>query len=1257
MTTSTTPGPSRSSSRKPLSRLLVPAAAFVCLGLGTALLWTGGQRDAGVGVGDEGAAAAPTPRTPLVQLTPANDGPADTPDGEINFNRDIRPILSDRCFACHGPDANISDDAGGFRLDVREESVAELESGGTPIVPGDPDASELISRITSQHESLVMPPPQTNLTVSPAEAQLLRRWIEQGAHYEGHWAYQTPQRPQLPDVADELWAFNGIDYFIAEGVENAGLPLSPMADRQTLIRRVYLDLIGLPPTPAEVDAFINDQSDDAYEQVVDRLLDNPHFGERMAVIWLDAARYADTNGFHHDNIRTAWPWRQWVIEAFNSNMPYDQFVIEQLAGDLLPDATQQQVLASAFCRMHNINDETGSIDAEFRVEAIADRIETIATVFMAQTFTCARCHDHKYDPIAQDDYYSTYAFFNSIDQERGVYGHSMTTSRAYPPNIMWRPEELQQQVTAVEAQLTEARNELAAANPDIAQELADWERPLRESTGVVWADTELTAAASTHAGTQVAIQDGGSALLSGNDPPANEDITLTLRTDATGLRLLRLDALTHDSFHEQGLGRSPNGNAVLSQLVVQAVSVADPTQIQDVTLGYAWADTAQQDGDYDVLNALRDDALGWAVGGQNDNAPRTALFFADEPFGFEGGTELRITLRHQSQHAQHTLGHVRIALAQANDQALAFLPTVSEDWFQIGPFDAQHPQDLQTRFGPEDATAINPQAEAIRDSQWTHLPALRDGSLHTFRSGRNAFFFGRSVFSPVQREIEITIGQYSAVQIYRNGELVHAREDPTRLEGYDTLTITLLPGENIIVAKVLKTGQGGLYYDAAPTDGPTVPLQPLALVDADDRHDAMAQAYVNSWRDHFSPSVSDVIQRIAQLEADLAELNEQAVPVLVMREAAQPRPAYILSRGAYDAEITTETRTFGPFTTTLWPTEPQERKPPAMVNLPMPEDAPSNRLGYAQWLVQPEHPLTSRVHVNRIWQMIFGTGIVATVEDFGSQADWPSHPELLDYLAIEFVASGWDQKALIREIVTSATYRQQAVATQAALALDPDNRLLSHFPRRRLTGEFIRDQALYVSGLLNDEIGGPSVRPYQPPGLWYEVAINGNSNTRNFVADSGDLLYRRSMYTFWKRTSPPPQMQIFNAPTREFCVVSRDITNTPLQVLTIWNDQQYLEASRVLAQRTLAEAETDEDRLALIFRRCTGRTPNAQVLDILGDALSYYRERYTAAPDDAAALLTQGEYPLPETYHAPELAAWMMIASTAFSLDETIVRD
>jgi len=1075
----------------------------------------------------------PTSPTPVHPAANHAEPEASEPAGDaaLSFNRDIRPILSEKCFACHGPDAAVSDKLGGFRLDTRATAIVPAQSGDTPIVPGDADASAVIARITHDKPNLVMPPPEAKIEVTEDEVALLRRWINEGAEYEGHWAYQRPLKRPLPETRFGDWVRNDIDRFIAARLDAAGLAPSPEADRATLIRRLSLDLTGLPPTPAEIDAFVNDPSPDAYEKLVDRLLASPHFGERLALPWLDAARYADTIGYQLDHYKSAWPYRDYVIKSFNENKPYDRFVVEQLAGDLLPDATDETRLATAFCRMHMMNHEGGSIDEEFRVTAVADRIETVATVFMAQTYNCAMCHDHKYDPTTQQDYYNLFKYFHSID-ERGVHSNKPERAVAYAPRMDWYPEALKAELAEARASLDAAEGARAAAVPDIAAEQSAWERSLRETHGVRWAKAELTDAQTTQKSGAFDYKPDGSVLLSNRDSPRHEDLTLTYRTDATGLRLIKLDALP-DPWNGGQIGRSGSGDAQPTHIKITAQSIQDPTKTQRVALRWAWATQSNKGrgpnknkvlGPQNLLEAGRP---GWSTGGGSNKSPQVLLLVADQPFGFEGGSRIEVFIEHRSGLPRRTLGRVRLGFAAAAASVVEVFPGAD-------------------------------QAQADRDPQ---------------------------------AEADAEAGDDQA-----GGE-------------------------------------------------PAVELVPLALIDPDRRTAHGSKTFAEQWRRQHSERYAALSDEVAKAEQAVERVKQKATPVSIMKELDEPKPMFVLERGAYDKPI--EDR-------------PAKLELPSFIDLPLPEGSPNNRLGFARWLVRDDHPLTARVRVNQIWQMLLGTGIVATTEDFGSQADWPSHPALLDHLAVRFVDSGWDQKALIKRIVTSATYRQRATRQADSLQIDPDNRLLSSYPRQRLPGELIRDQALAASGLLVETIGGPSVKPYQPPGLWREVSMSARSNTHVFKRDDGEKLYRRSLYTFIKRKAPPPQLATFGAPNREACVVQRGDTNTPLQMLVLWNDEQLLEAARVLAQRTLAEAEEDagdDAKLSRMMRRCTGHAADGAALGVLRDALDYYRQRYRDAPDDAAALLKQGEHPLPEDHDPAELAAWMMVGNALLSLDETIVKD
>jgi len=1155
------------------------------------------------------------------------------PEPAVDFNRDIRPILSDRCFKCHGFDEQAR--KAGLRLDTWEGLTATRKRG-QPVVPGDPERSLIVARIHAEDPDDVMPPADSGLALDDAERALISRWIAEGAPFARHWGFLSPTVSPLPEVGPG--ARNGIDHFIFAELERRGLEPAPAADRAVLVRRLTLDLTGLPPTPEEIDGFLADDAPGAYERLVDRLLASPRFGERMALVWLDVARYADTNGFHHDNERTAWPYRDWVINAFNDNLPFDQFVIEQLAGDLLDDPTTQQVIASGFCRMHNINDEGGALDAEYRVEAICDRIETISTTFMGLTMACARCHDHKYDPLTQEDYYSLYSFFNSVE-ERGVYPNNGEQARAYPARLLYESPDLQARAETAQALLAAARDARDAAKPTVDAEQVEWERELRTGLEVKWVDAQLLEATS-RAGASMTAQPDGSVLV--GDAAATDSHTFSLRTDGRGLRMLRLEALTDPTLAGGRVGLANNGNAVVTSIRAVAESVVNPEEVIEIDWGWAWADHEQQNGDYDVHNLLRDDALGWALEGHGAKQARNALLVAREPFGFEGGTIVRVTVDYASRYAKHIIGRPRLTVATASAAVLDELPTIASDWWLAQPFTGDDMEFVfNERFGPEEEAALD-RAANYGGVGWKHRPDLLDGSAHPFSGEVRAFYLARTLHSPVRRSLELSLGSDDGIKVFLNGEEVHANNV---LRGIgverDRVAVELRAGANTLMLKIVNNGgPGGFYYLADEGDEQRGRYSPGGLIPANARGASLDREFAREWGVTRSPTFATLNEAVEEREQQAAAIEGEKVPVVVMRELEKPRQTYVLDRGRYD--LPDKSRPVG-------------RRPPGFLGADLPAGAPKNRLGFARWLVRGDHPLTARVQVNRLWQMLFGAGIVTTIEDFGRQSAWPSHPALLDWLAVWFVDSGWDQKALLRLIVNSATYRQQAVVDPAAAAVDPMNRLLAYHPRTRLPAEVIRDQALFVAGLLVEARGGPSVKPYQPAGLWREVSIGGSSNTQIFRRDDGDALYRRSLYTFWKRTSPSPQMRTFDAPTREFCVVRRNTTNTPLQALVLWNDEQFLEAARVLAQRTLSLGGSPTDRLRQMYRRCTGELPTDGALAVLGHALDGFSERYQADVDDARALLEIGEAPLPDGHDPAELAAWMMVASTLLSLDQTLV--
>ena len=1190
--------------------------------------------------------------TPLAGLLAGVIGnPGDTPapaaatEGSVRYGRDIRPILADRCFKCHGNDDRARAETGDVRLDSFVGATADIGAGRHPIVPGDPEASELLRRLRSHDPDVRMPPPESKLSVSDREIGLIERWIAQGAEYEEHWAFQAPVRPAPAPVSDESWARNDIDRFILAELDRREIEHSPEADLETLIRRVSLDLTGLPPTPQEIDAFLSDDRPDAYERVVDRLLASPHFGERMAMYWLDVARYADTQGYHHDNYRSQWPWRDWVIDSFNENKPFDRFVIEQLAGDLMPDATLETRVATGFCRNHPITDEGGAIDAEYLVEYAADRVETLSTALLGLTMQCSRCHDHKYDPIEMEDYYGLFSFFNNITEQGLANNGQGMRDKAFPPFVAAPTDEQRAEQQRLKTALEQARAEVERPIPGLAEQQAAWEAGLRDQFGVRWVDAAVIGATST-GGATLEVMDDDSIYASGENPDTDRH-AITLRTDATALRLLRLDVLNDERLFEGRAGRAHNGNAVISGIDVEAVSVVDPTQRASVALSYAWADHEQPNGNFDAQNVIRsDERLGWAIGAHLTSEPRTLLLLAEDPFGYEGGTELRVTLRYESVYAKHTLGRVRLGVAESEDVRPA-LPIVYRDWFMAGPFKEESSQKaFDTDHGPEAPTFLDVDATfGEAGLGWTHKPEYVDGTPYNFGGEQSAFYLGRTIFSPVAREFQASLGSDDAIKVYLNGEELLSNY-VMRPVGADqeSVTISLRPGENTLVLKIVNgAGPAGFYFKATEEDDAPTSLAPLALVPRQMRASEATAALDEAYRREVSPEYLRRVETLASVKGDLESLEASLPNVMVMEERDEIRPTYVLTRGQYDQPDMSR---------------PVQRQTPRVLGT-LDDDARHDRLGLAQWLFKDDHPLTSRVAANRLWQVIFGIGIVRTSEDFGTQGEWPSHPELLDWLAVELRESGWDVKGMLRLIVTSATYRQSSAHRQELYEIDPENRLLARAVRRRMPAEMIRDNALAASGLLVREIGGPSVKPYQPGGLWEERSMP-TSNTKFFERDAGKDLYRRGLYTFWKRSAPPPQMATFDAPEREYCVVRRGATSTPLQALVLLNDETYVEIARALAQRVMLEADWENDPVGSIvrmFRLAAGRHPSPDEIVILQRTYEDAYEHFASAAEDAQSVLMYGEAPVDGSLAPDELASMTIVAGVLLNLDETITKD
>jgi hypothetical protein len=1020
------------------------------------------------------------------------------------YNRDVRPILAENCFSCHGPDS--ASRKAGLRLDKRDEAI---KLGA--IVPGDPGQSALIERICATDPTERMPPPKTLKKLSAAQKDVLQRWIADGAVYQSHWSFLPPQRAALPAVKNTAWSRTPVDRFILAALEKRGLKPAPEADRRTLARRLSLDLTGLPPSVAEVEAFIHDQAPDAYERYVDHLLESPHWGEHRGRYWLDAARYADSHGIHFDNFREIWSYRDWVIDAFNRNLPFDQFTIEQLAGDLLPNRTLDQHVATGFNRCNITTNEGGAISEEYLVLYARDRTETVAQVWLGLTAGCAVCHDHKFDPFSMQDFYSLSAFFNNTTQA-AMDGNIPST----PPTIVVPRREDRLRWDGLAKEIATVKTGLATRKGEAAKEFAAW--------------------------------------LAKAKP---DDLTRLL--PAAGLRL----------------------HAPLTEGKGEAIEVAIAGQTRPLALkgGYAWV-------------AGRQAAKALAVRpGASLEVSEAGDFEKNQPFAV--GAWVQIPRR-------GNIGAV-VARMEGGPDHRGWDLWIEND--KVG-------MHIINKW-PDDALKVTAK-QPLQPKQWYHLFVTYDGSgkaagVRVYLNGtpQPLDIFADKLQNTIRTKVPLKIGQRQAGDRLKDVALQDIRV-------YDRALATAE------VEQLAKTPRA---------------QELLALA----KRSAKEQAELFDWwlaaLDPVSHSLNAQFGRLTQ---DEVQMRSRGTIAHVMQERDAAPTAYMLFRGDYDkrrAQVKAET-------------------PKALP--PLPADLPHNRLGFARWLLRPEQPLTARVTVNRFWQEIFGTGLVRSAGDFGVTGDLPSHPELLDWLALEFRETGWDIKRFFKLLVTSAAYRQSAVMTRAALEKDADNRLLSHGPRYRLDAEMIRDYALAASGLLVPKIGGPSVKPYQPEGVWEAVAMIG-SNTRDYRRDAGASLYRRSMYTFWKRAAPPASLDILNAPNRETCTVRRERTNTPLQALVTLNDPQFVEAARHLAQLTLKDGgAATEARLDFLAKRLLARPLRLDETRVVEEVVTRLLEHYRAQPEEARKLLAVGESRSDASLDAATLAAWTMLANQMLNLDEVL---
>ncbi len=1035
----------------------------------------------------------------------AGDAKPSTPSTQpVVFNRDIRPFLSDTCFKCHGMDASAR--KAKLRLDTLAGATADMGSGHGAIVPGKPEESEAYQRLISDDPEEKMPPPKSGLVLTPQQVELFKKWIEQGAVYQPHWSLIKPVAAPLPETKNSDWARNGIDHFVLARLEQENLHPSPEADRITLLRRVTLDLTGLPPTPAEVDSFLSDESTNAYEKVVDRLLGSQRYGERMALRWLDLARYGDTNGYQVDTDRAQWRWRDWVIDAFNNNERFDQFTIDQLAGDLLPNATLDQKMASGFNRNHRITLEGGVIPEEYRVEYVIDRVETTSATWLGMTMGCARCHDHKYDPITQKEFYKFFAFFNQVP-ENGIDGGNLNSAPFIPAPVGAARGQLEK----LETKLAAAQARMDAMQPQITAGETEWQAYL------------------PHESTPAPVRNG----------------------------LINYYPLDGD-----------------------AVDAAVPCRGGDFRGG--------------------------------------AAAFADGVFGqsaaFDGKT--LVDLGDAGRFEKNNQFSISAWVHPKDDCDSAVVGRIDEKHDLIGYnlYWLRGQVFLQIIHKVPDSFLGIVSAQPVSANAWHHLTATYDGSGKA--AGAKLYVDGKPIATTVQADTLSGSSVAKAVPLQIGGRGNGVTRFRGQIDDVRLYNRVLAPGEI--------ESLGGTAVIAAH-----VPATQRSA----DQFAAIRQEYLN----HAPPEQRDAIKGLDTAAADRKKLVDTLPTIMVMEDMKTPRDTFILKRGQYDQ-----------------PTDKVTAGTPACLP-PLPADAPANRLTLARWLVDPANPLPARVTVNRFWEMYFGTGIVKTTEDLGSQSEWPSHPELLDWLAVQFIQSGWDVKAMQKLIVTSATYRQDSRVTPELLEKDPANRLLARGSRVRLPAEAIRDQALAVSGLLVEKLGGPSVRPYQPPGLWEELTSGGLTK---YVQDHGEALYRRSMYTWWKRTIPPPTMSVFDAPTRETCTIRRSRTNTPLQALALWNDTIYVEASRKLAERAMSEGGgTTAARISQAFRLVVCRKPSDAELKILVDDFDFHLSNYFAKPDEATKLLAVGESPRNPNLDPRELAAYTAVSSVILNMDQTITRE
>jgi len=1016
---------------------------------------------------------------------------------KIDFNYHVKPILSDKCFACHGPD--MANQKAGLRLDIEENAYEALEgSGNHPIVPGKPGKSELVDRILSDDPEIKMPPPEFKVELSKKEIAVLTKWVEQGAEYKPHWSFIKPKKEKLPKNATKDWAKNEIDHFVAAKLEFKKLSPSERASKENLIRRLNFDLIGLPPTLQQISDFVNDTAENAYEKVVDRLLASPAYGERMAAEWMDVARYADSDGYLDDKHRDFSPYRDWVIKAFNENMPYDQFTTWQIAGDLIDKPTQESILATAFNRLHKKNSEAGIVYEEYRVEYVADRALSVGKAFLGLSVECARCHDHKYDAISQKDHYELFAFFNSTNEiGTAIYGPGQVPG----PSLLLTNDEQDKILEYVDKNIHSTEKQLVSIRKEEPKEVV---------------------------------------TLVSNKPKLQNAFEKGLQKGlVANLDFERLKKIDDKVYHST----TKIGNA--------AATIVREPEIKDGVDGKAL-----------FINDYTSVTLPKKVGWFDQSDPFTISLSLypqnvyEEVAVYTHCEEMRLGLKGYSMHLENN-----------------------------------HPKFIIARSWPSNAIQVKTK-EPITEKEWSTVTVSYDGLAKA--DGVKIYVNGKEV--PVTVEID---NLYKSILFEKNAH--NYAFNGFTLGMRDKLILFKDGGLDNLKIYERELSALEVMYDQAPEEA-------IELATTSTKPELLSDFYYKS----MDADAEQTRKKLQQLRKEkLAEL-EPIKEIMVLGDLPEPRPTYVLDRGMYDA-----------------PTEEVQPDIPEAV-MPWKEGLPRNRLGLSKWLFDTDNPLTSRVFTNRLWQMHFGRGLVETSDDFGNQGSLPSHPELLDWLAVEFMASGWDIKKMHKLMVLSATYQQSSELKPELLEIDADNVLLARGPSTRMTAEMVRDNALAISGLLSSKIGGASTYPYQPEGLWDE--ISNKSWRYKYEQEPGEGLYRRSLYTIWKRTSAPPSMQIFDVGDRSVCTVKRRQTSTPLQALVLLNDPQFIEASYILAENIIEETgDNSEKQIEQAFQLSTGRSPKDKELRVLKKFLADELARFTEKREDAIAYLDMGETKIKHT--------------------------